>query len=144
MSAGAPLLMSVIVVAHRDSENLRLALRRLGSQTIASRMECILVVPSEEDFTSALAQLGGILHTQVVTIEPGASEGEAKAAGVAAARAPLVEFTEDHSYPAQTCAEALIQAHGDGDYAAVGPVVRNANPGAVEAGAISSHSTAPG
>jgi hypothetical protein len=128
MSAEPALLLSVIVVAHRDSENLRLALRRLGSQTIASRIECILVVPSEQDLTSAVAPLGGIHFSQVVAIQPGTSEGEAKAAGVAAARAPLVAFMEDHSYPAHTCAETLVRAHGDGDYAAVGPVIRNANP----------------
>jgi len=106
-----------------------LALRQLGSQTIASRMEFILVAPAEEDFTSALTELGGILSRQVIPIiQPGASEGEAKAAGVIAAQAPLVAFIEDHSYPEHTCAETLMQAHGDGDYAAVGPVVRNANP----------------
>ena len=57
------------------------------------------------------------------------SEGEAKAAGVEAAGAPLVAFLEDHSYPDAGWAGALMARHGTGDdIAAVGPVMRNANP----------------
>ena len=126
MSAPPP-LMSVIIVAHRDSGNLRLALARLGSQTIASRLECILVAPPTEDFTPALAQLGGLVPRRVVAMQSMSSGGQAKAAGVVAARAPLVAFMEDHSYPQRDCAETLLQAHESGDYAAVGPLMWNAN-----------------
>jgi hypothetical protein len=54
--------------------------------------------------------------------------GNAKAAGVRAAKAPLVAFIEDHSYPDPGWAEALVKAYARAPLAAVGPVVLNANP----------------
>ena len=47
---------------------------------------------------------------------------------MAAARAPLVAFIEDHSYPEKSWAEKLMAAHHREEYAVVGPVVLNANP----------------
>jgi GT2 family glycosyltransferase len=49
------------------------------------------------------------------------------AAGVRRASAPIVAFAEDHAYPGPGWAEALVRAHADG-WAAVGPVIANANP----------------
>ncbi len=37
-------------------------------------------------------------------------------------------FLEDHSYPDPLWAESLIRAHENGEFAAVGPVILNANP----------------
>ncbi len=51
----------------------------------------------------------------------------ARVAGVRAARAPIVAFVEDHSFPQPGWAAALIGAHR-GPWAAVGPAVGNANP----------------
>jgi hypothetical protein len=50
------------------------------------------------------------------------------AAGVRAASAPFVVFTEDHCYPEPGWAEALLAAY-DERTAAVGPVVAHANAG---------------
>ena len=55
------------------------------------------------------------------------SSAEARAAGVHAATAPIVVFTEDHSLPEPAWAESLIRAHGEA-WAVVGPAVINANP----------------
>jgi hypothetical protein len=52
---------------------------------------------------------------------------DAKAAAVTEASAPVVAFAEDHCFPEPDWAEALITAHNQG-YAAVGPLMRNANP----------------
>ncbi len=49
------------------------------------------------------------------------------AAGVQAARAPVVVLCEDHSYPEPTWAEHLLAAH-QGPWAVVGPAMRNGNP----------------
>jgi hypothetical protein len=49
------------------------------------------------------------------------------AAGFRAAKASVVVYVEEHSYPATGWAEALIAAHR-GPWAAVGPAVCNANP----------------
>jgi hypothetical protein len=48
-------------------------------------------------------------------------------AAVRCAAAPIVAFGEDHCYPEPQWAAALIEAHR-GPWAAVGPVVLNANP----------------
>ncbi len=43
------------------------------------------------------------------------------------ASAPVVALVEDHAYPAPGWAEGIIDAHKNG-WAAVGPVMANANP----------------
>jgi hypothetical protein len=53
--------------------------------------------------------------------------GETRAAAVRAASAPVIVFAEDHCFPMDGWAEALLHAH-DGSHVAVGPVVSNANP----------------
>ena len=53
---------------------------------------------------------------------------EARARGVRAARAPIVAFTEDHSFPQPGWAAALVAAF-TGGVSVVGPMVENANPG---------------
>jgi hypothetical protein len=53
--------------------------------------------------------------------------GAAAAVGMLAATAPVVGLIEDHSFPDPRWAAALIAAHADA-WAAVGPVVDNANP----------------
>ena len=121
--------MSVIIVAHCDSANLRLVVERLRLQTAASVLEFVLVTP-DDAVASAIGAAGhGLAGVRVVILQAIEDAGSAKAAGIKAAVAPLVAFLEDHSLPANTWAESLIKAHAEGDYAAVGPVVQNANPG---------------
>jgi len=120
--------LSIVLLAHRDSEGLRGALRGVCGQSVSSQMECILVVASRKDVGGAAEALKGLLGSKIVEVGTMRSEGEAKAAGVRAAEAPLVAFLEDHSFPEKTCAENLIEAHRRGDFAVVGPVMRNANP----------------
>ena len=117
-----------MLVVYRDSENLRLALERLIAQTAVSLLECVLVTPSKTkmDWIPSLLQS---MRWQLVEIDSIKSAGMAKATGVAAASGPLVCFLEDHSYPDPSWAESLIRAHENGEFAAVGPVVLNANPG---------------
>jgi hypothetical protein len=120
--------LSVILLVHEDSECVREVLRRVYEQSVSSQMECVLVTPSREDLGSAPETLKGLLWSTIVEVGRFRSEGEAKAAGVRAARAPLVEFLEDHSFPEKSCAEHLIEAHRRDDFAVVGPVMGNANP----------------
>ena len=116
-------IISVVVILHRASKTLMHALECLRSQTIASRLEVVLVTPD-----AALAPDMPALRIRVVEVGPIISEGAAKAAGILAAASDYVAFIEDHSFPERTWAEALLERHGKGDYAAVGPVVGNANP----------------
>jgi hypothetical protein len=120
--------MSIIVVAAGYSECLRWTLDRLRAQTIASELECILVTRSKGGLALAADAARGLHSLRVV--EDGAMDdaGRAKAAGVRVAKAPLVAFVEDHSYPDPGWAEALVKAYASAPVAAVGPVVLNANP----------------
>jgi hypothetical protein len=53
--------------------------------------------------------------------------GQARAAAVRAARAPIIAFIEDHCFPVHQWAEKLIETH-KGPWAAVGYAFTNANP----------------
>ncbi|HSW51450.1 MAG TPA: glycosyltransferase [Bryobacteraceae bacterium] len=120
--------LSVILVTEAGSECLRWTLECLAGQSIAPELECILVTRAGSglaDLTAGLERLHSHRILEQETLHDG---GKAKAAGVWAARAPLVAFVEDHSYPDPLWAEAMIKAYSRGAFAAVGPVVLNANP----------------
>jgi hypothetical protein len=120
--------LSVVLPVERF-DTIREVVSHLRAQTAADRLELVLVAPSE-------AQLG---------LEDGAVEGLAavrtietgkplhylfrdRAAGIRAARAPLVALAETHCFPDPGWAEAMIEAHR-GPWAGVGPAFANANPG---------------
>ncbi len=126
MAGNSEPAMSVIVVAERDSDCLRWTLECLKAQSVASELECVLVtkrggldrIVKTESFSIRLLELDRLDDA-----------GNAKAAGVRAARAEIVAFIEDHSYPDPFWAEALLKTYLRANYAAVGPVMLNANPG---------------
>jgi hypothetical protein len=120
--------MSVVLVTEGPSECLRWTLERLQAQTIVAELECLLVTRAGAGPALAGMSTGGALAVRVIENENMDHGGSAKAAGVQASRAELVAFVEDHSYPDPGWAEALIRAHAVGRFAAVGPVVLNANP----------------
>lgn len=120
--------LSVVLVAFCDSPHLRMALDHQRMQTIARQMELILVTSSKARLEMVRGELEGFCGCTFLEMGHIEDEGSAKAAGVKAARAPLVAFTEDHSFAGPGCAEALVRAHSRGDFAAVGPVMDNANP----------------
>ncbi len=120
--------LSVILVVHRDSESLREVLRRVCGQSVSSQIEFVLVSRSRKDVGNASESLKGLLCSKIVEVGRSTTEGEAKAAGVRAAGAPLVVFLEDHSFPEKRCAENLIEAHRRDDFAVVAPVMQNASP----------------
>ena len=126
MSASAPQL-SVVLTTRCDTQSLRLVLRCLRAQTVAPSLECIVVAHPDAGLHLSESELAGLHEGKILNVAAATSEGGGKAAGVAAARAAFIAFTEDHCYPHSTWAEALLRAHHAGDYAAVGPVVGNAN-----------------
>lgn len=124
MSA-APLL-SAIVITPDTYETVRTTMRHLRAQALRDRMEIVLVAPSRAALAADDADLAGFHSVQVVEAGTVRSEAAGYAAGTRCATAPVVVFTEDHCYPAAGWAEALVEAHR-GPWAAVGPVVGNAN-----------------
>ena len=91
-------------------------------------MEIVIVTPSADSLEPDERALREFSQFRVVEVGPITSVGPAYAAGIRQASAPIVVLGEDHSFPEPGWAEALVRAHQQ-PWAAVGPVVRNANPG---------------
>lgn len=120
--------MSVILITPDRYETIRGTIQALQQQTIKEKLELVIVRPTCQDLKlieSDLVVFGGY---QVVGLEDFASPSVARAAGVQAAQAPVIVFTEDHSFPEKDWAEALVKRHKE-SWTGVGPMVYNANPG---------------
>jgi len=118
--------LSAIVLAPEGFDVVRTTLRHLAAQSIARRMEVVLVAPSRAGLgldPELLAPFGSWKVIETGEVPSGAA---GYAAGVRGASAPIVVFTEDHCFPARGWAEALLNAYAGGCVAA-GPVVANAN-----------------
>ena len=119
--------MSVVVITPDRYETVRKTVRHLRAQKVCGRLEIVLVAPSAAALGLDEAEMRAFLRHRVVEVGDMSSTARARAAGVRAASAPVVAFVEDHAFPAPGWAEALLEAHARG-YAAVGPVMANANP----------------
>jgi len=119
-------VLSVVLPAPERLGLLEGVAAALARQSLASRMELVLVAQHPDEPLPAwlTAPFGWV---QMVPQRPWTTMNEARAAGVLHARAPLVVFCEDHCYPVDGWAEALVSAH-QAPWAAVGPAMLNANP----------------
>ncbi len=120
-------VLSVVVGTPDTFDTPRLLLKFLAAQTIADQIEIVLVAPSAEWLRLDEEALQPFAAYKIIEIGPIQSLATLQAAGVRAASAPLVAFSEDHAFPSPNWAEALVAAHQPG-YAAVFPAIRNANP----------------
>jgi hypothetical protein len=119
--------MSVVVVTPDCFETISRTITHLREQTIRDKLELVIVGPSTSVLDGHESELADFRTTRVVEIERIRSLAVANAAGAREANGPVVAFLEGHVYPDPRWAEALIRAHRQ-PCAAVGPVVRNANP----------------
>jgi hypothetical protein len=125
MDEAAPEL-SVIVPTDRFT-TMRSTAAKLRGQTALDRLELVIVTPSPRDLGADRGELEGF-HSVTLVESDVSSMPRARAAGVRAASAELVAFSETHAFPEPRWAEAMIDAHR-GPWAGVGPVLRVANPG---------------
>jgi hypothetical protein len=138
--------LSVILIAPHGYEAVRKLVRRLRAQTVADRIELLIVAPRPGEEarrpqltrnhpttagsappTAVAQEMSSALRVRLVETDDELSLGAAKALGVRQAAAPIVAFAEDHCYPEPDWAEALLAAHA-GPWAAVAPAIGNANP----------------
>ena len=126
-SAAANVSLSAILTMPRDFESIRKTIRHICAQTVRDQMELVIVTTREKAALIETAELRSLAAWQVVTLAEMRTGAVGWAAGIRRARAPIVVMCEDHSYPEPSWAEALIDAHKK-EYAAVGPIMRNANP----------------
>jgi hypothetical protein len=118
--------MSVVLITPDCYETIDLTMTHLLAQSMRDQLEIVIVAPSADWLEADESVLAAFHSFQVVEIGEIETVGEANAAGARRARAPVVAFVEEHSYPHPGWAEALIEAHRQ-PWAAVGPVVDNAN-----------------
>lgn len=119
--------MSIVLTTNRGYAALRKSISAWREQTIASRLELVLVMPKDAAAVPDEA-FAGFACGQVAYLKPPFYAGSAYACGVRAARCPIVQLGEDHAFPAADCAERMLAIHHREGVMAVGGVVENANP----------------
>jgi hypothetical protein len=118
--------LSVIIPADRWG-TVRAVVERLCRQTVAGRLELVLVTPDVGTLRADMGkvpQLAAVRVIEVASINPLAA---ALVAGLTAATAPVVVMGETHIYPHPGWAAALLDGHAEG-WAVVVPGFDNANP----------------
>lgn len=118
---------SVILVASAGQESISRTLACLRRQTIAECLELVLAARPHEVEGLRTLDPEGFFGIKIVSADFTTS-AIARAPAIRAARADIVLFVEDHSFPTRPdWAERLVAAHQAG-HVAVGPMMRNANP----------------
>ena len=116
-----------IILATDRYETIRPVIRHLQRQTIRDQLEIVMVGDASLPGGLDAAELAGFARVHVETVDSLDPISVARAAGVRAARAPLVFIGETHTYAHPTWAEALVRAQTD-DRAGLIPGFGNANP----------------
>lgn len=125
-SAIGPALSSILTTPD-DYATIAKTMQYLRAQTIAEQMELVIVAPRADRIHIPREDEATFHSVKIAEITEFGSLAVARAAGVAAASAPVVAFNEDHSFPEPGWAAALLAAHRRG-YAGVAPQMKNANP----------------
>ena len=120
--------LSVVLATSGDFTTIEATVHHLRRQSIADRLELVIVAQAPTALAAGDQAFQGFWGHQVIGAGSVLSGGRANTAGVRAARAPVVALAEDHCFPEPEWAAALLERHDCGDVAAVGPLLRNANP----------------
>ncbi len=118
---------SVVLASSAQFSNVKRTIDYLRRQTIADKIEIILVAPSLTEFGLPEDAQRGFSNIKLVAAGKPLPINEANAIGVAAASADIVAFAEDHAFPEPDWADHLLKRHLEG-CDVVGPALRNANP----------------
>jgi hypothetical protein len=119
--------MSVVVITPDSYATVRKTIRHLRAQKICGSLELLLVAPKAEELELEESEMHKFLRYKVIEVGHMSSTARARVEGVRQASAPIVAFAEDHAFPAPGWADALVKRHRE-NWAAVGPVMANANP----------------
>ena len=122
--------MSVVITTVGGFESIRTVIEHLKKQTMADRLEVIIVSTPMRLTAADEAELKHFSNSIIMEADMDNGLSDAWVDAVNESSAPIVAFGENHAFPVPQWAEALIEAH-DGPWAAVGSVIRNANPGSI-------------
>jgi hypothetical protein len=115
------------VVPATDWRQVERVVAAVAAQDRAPEIEVVLVGPAERPILVPAEARERLWDVQVVAVRDVEALHRSRAAGIRAARAPVVVLGETHCYPRPGWAAALAAAMSDG-CAAAGPALENANP----------------
>lgn len=95
--SGSPAL-SVILASGGRYGDIAATFRHLQGQTVAERLEVIILTPETNDFGLPPGAEANFQNFRLVRLGHDQSVGLSNAEGVRLAAAPLVVFTEDHVF----------------------------------------------
>jgi hypothetical protein len=121
----APFLSHVVPAA--SWEQVERVVAAVAAQEGAPGIEVVLVCPAERPIVVPAEARERLWDVRVVPVADLEALHRSRAAGIRAARAPLVVLGETHCYPRPGWARALADAFAQ-DCVAVGPALENANP----------------
>lgn len=121
-----PARLSVVLVTDHY-RTIQRVVQHLGAQTVRGEIELVIVAPAASPLDLDATAVSGFADVRIVGLESIWPMGQARAAGVRAAGAPLVFLGETHSFPHPGFAAALIKAHLQ-PWDVVVPGIGNANP----------------
>ena len=119
--------MSVVLATPGHYDTICQTIQALQAQTVCGQLEIVVVAPSKEVLQLDPTDFADFFSFQVVSCGEIQSFASANAIGIRRATAPIVALAEDHAFPAPEWAATLIETHQQ-PWAAVGPVMCNANP----------------
>lgn len=120
--------LSVILGTPDTYAGLRQTVAALRRQSIVEQIELLIVAPNAQKLGLIEEEVRAFAQWRIVETGLAGSVAHANAAGARVAAAPIVVLGEDHAFPDPHWAQALLARHEQSRYAAVGPVVCNANP----------------
>ncbi len=125
----APPELSVVVVFARRFAVLGRTLAHLRAQTVADRIELVIIAPSRDAMEVLTPRdTAGFNSVVVGVVGEIVNVDKAGARGIAMSSAPVIAFLEDHAFPAPNWAARIIESHR-GEWGVVGTAIVNGNPG---------------
>ncbi len=123
----SPPALSVALLAEGAFGSIARTVSHIAAQSEAPQIELLLLAARPDLLQVDADAVRGLHSVRVLATSLEGGTGGARAMAVREAAAPVVAFAEDHCFPESGWAAALLAAH-QGPWAAVGPVVSNANP----------------
>lgn len=119
--------ISLVFVTPDTYQTIRKTMQYVRSQSAADQCEVVIVCKAIAELKLIEEDMTPFHSFQVVERGPMVTTGPHRAAGVRAAKAPVIAFCEDHCYPQPGWAAAFLARHQE-PWDAVGPSFGNANP----------------